>query len=49
MLTRGATVDGRYVVEGPLGRGGMATVWRVRHEQLGSVHALKVLHPAERG
>ncbi|MCA9488288.1 MAG: serine/threonine-protein kinase, partial [Myxococcales bacterium] len=34
---------GRYVVEGWLGRGGMGSVYRVRHRQLGSVHALKVL------
>ena len=35
---------GRYRVELPLGEGGMATVYRVRHEVLGTVHALKVLH-----
>ena len=33
----------RYVVERVLGRGGMATVYRVRHSTLGTVHALKVL------
>jgi serine/threonine protein kinase len=33
----------RYVVEEQLGRGGMAVVYKVRHSQLGSHHALKVL------
>lgn len=33
----------RYRVEALLGEGGMATVYRVRHEQLGTVYALKVL------
>ena len=34
---------GRYRVEAVVGRGGMATVYRVRHETLGGVYALKVL------
>lgn len=38
----GDTVD-RYVVEGVLGEGGIATVFRVRHRSLGTLHALKVL------
>ncbi len=41
-------VDGRYEVEALLGEGGVAVVYRVRHTQLGSPHALKVLklvHP----
>ncbi|MSQ03334.1 MAG: serine/threonine protein kinase [Myxococcales bacterium] len=33
----------RYVVEGVLGSGGMATVYLVRHRHLGTQHALKVL------
>lgn len=42
MLTTGRRVD-RYVVEGKLGEGAMAVVYRVRHETLGTAHALKVL------
>src|SRR5688572_12279822 len=41
-ISEGAEVD-RYVVESLIGRGGMASVYRVRHGQLGTVHALKVL------
>ena len=36
-------VDGRYVVEGQLGRGGMGRVLRVRHAALGKVFALKLI------
>ena len=42
-LAVGQVVE-RYVVEARAGRGGMGTLYRVRHKQLGSVHALKVLH-----
>lgn len=42
MLHAGQVVD-RYIVEVPLGEGGMAMVYRVRHQTLGSLHALKVL------
>jgi serine/threonine protein kinase len=34
----------RYLVEGVLGQGGMAIVYKVRHAQLGTFHALKVLN-----
>lgn len=34
---------GNYRVEGPIGSGGQADVWLVRHVQLGSLAALKVL------
>ena len=42
-LEGGACVDDRYVVEDVIGRGGMSTVYRVRHTTLGSLHALKVM------
>lgn len=41
-LSAGAVVD-RYTVEGVLGEGGMAIVYRVRHTVLGTRHALKIL------
>lgn len=42
VLHPGDAVD-RYVVEDVLGEGRVATVYRVRHAALGTVHALKVL------
>jgi serine/threonine protein kinase len=42
-LASGAIIGGRYAVEGVLGQGGMAVVYRVRHAALGTPHALKVL------
>jgi serine/threonine protein kinase len=33
----------QYVVEAPIGRGGMATVYRARHAELGTPFALKLL------
>jgi len=41
-LDVGQDID-RYSIEGVLGRGGMAVVYRVRHRDLDSLHALKVL------
>lgn len=43
MLEVGHRVAGRYVVEALIGSGGLAHVYRVRHIELGSAHALKVL------
>lgn len=42
-LELGSTIE-RYTVEAELGRGGMATVYRVKHAVLGTYHALKVVH-----
>lgn len=42
-LETGETVEGRYQVEGYLGAGAMASVYRVTHARLGTSHALKVL------
>lgn len=39
----------RYAVEERVGAGGMAVVYRVRHLQLGTLHALKVLEVPSRG
>ena len=41
-LQRGTQID-RYVVDGRIGSGGMAHVYRVRHARLGSLHAVKLL------
>ena len=43
-LGAGTTV-GSYEVLGRIGEGGMATVYKVRHLALHSVHAMKVLNP----
>lgn len=42
-LTRKGDVVDRYVIEAKLGEGGVAVVFRVRHQELGTHHALKVL------
>lgn len=43
MLQPGTIVDDRYEIEALVGEGGLAEVYRVRHVDLGSIHALKVL------
>ncbi|MFT5682024.1 MAG: serine/threonine protein kinase [Myxococcota bacterium] len=43
MLKPGEIIDDRYIVEVRLGQGGLAEVFRVRHRELNSVHALKLL------
>ncbi len=43
-LEIGTQVDERDTVLGRVGRGAMTAVYRVRHLQLGTEHALKVLH-----
>lgn len=42
MIKIGETLD-RYRIEALIGQGGMAAVYRARHIQLGSEHAIKVL------
>lgn len=39
----------KYRIEGVLGQGAMATVYKARHTMLDSVHALKVLHIQNEG
>ncbi len=39
----GITVGGKYVLERPLARGGMGSVWVARHAKLGSTVAVKFL------
>jgi tRNA A-37 threonylcarbamoyl transferase component Bud32 len=39
----GAVLDGRFVVEGLLGRGGMGCVVLARHRELGELRAIKLL------
>lgn len=43
MLSPGDIIAERYQIETLLGEGGLAQVWRVRHCELGSAHALKLL------
>ncbi|MFK7929832.1 MAG: protein kinase [Myxococcota bacterium] len=43
MLKTGLRIQERYEVEALVGQGGLAEVYRVRHVDLGSVHALKLL------
>jgi len=42
-LNPGDIIDGRFVLESMLGRGGMGTVWRARQVPLGRTVALKLL------
>ncbi len=42
-LEPGELVGERYLIEDQIGRGGMAIVYRVRHTQLDTLHALKVV------
>ena len=43
MYSVGERIADRYQVEAQIGMGGIAAVYRVRHVQLGSEHAMKVL------
>ncbi len=43
VASRGTEIDDRYRLEEPVGRGGMATVWRARDLRLGRDVAIKVI------
>lgn len=40
----GKLVDNRYKVEEILGRGGMGVVYKIKHQRMGKIAAMKVLH-----
>ena len=40
----GGVLDGKYLVEGVIGQGGLATVFMARHVELGSCVAIRALH-----
>jgi serine/threonine-protein kinase len=46
VLRPGTVINGRYRIESLMGRGGMGTVYRVRHVNTEELLALKLLHPA---
>jgi serine/threonine-protein kinase len=48
MLRPGLLIGGRYRLEGIVGRGASATVWRAIHEGLGRSVAIKIIHREER-
>src|SRR5262245_38858572 len=45
VVETGQLLGAKYRIEEPIGEGGMATVFRARHEQLGELLAIKFLKP----
>jgi hypothetical protein len=45
MSGEGVTIAERYLLESPISKGGMATVWKARDEVLARTVAVKILHP----
>jgi serine/threonine-protein kinase len=45
-MSKGLVIAGRYELEGQLGQGGMGSVWRARHLELGYPIAIKLVDPA---
>ena len=43
VITTGAVIAGRYLIQAPIGRGGMASVWRAQHLNLKRPVAIKFL------
>src|SRR6185436_18410261 len=43
-IWQGRLIDGRYRVLNRIGRGGMGLVYKVEHQRMGKIAAMKVLH-----
>jgi DNA-binding NarL/FixJ family response regulator/tRNA A-37 threonylcarbamoyl transferase component Bud32 len=44
----GATIDGRYEILEPLGKGGVGTVYKARHKFIKKLVAIKMINPEQR-
>lgn len=45
----GTVIDGKYRIDAFLGRGGMGTVWKAHHQQIGRTVAIKLLRRGDDG